>query len=249
MGSEMCIRDRVRIAALASNRTEIDGVVSWRVGELNRLGVDIRCGVRATASLICAERPDAVILATGAVPDSSAIEGADAAHVIDVVQALDPNPDCAELLSKARTAVVVDNGSGFWETCSVAETLALRGIAVSFLSPARGFAEALPFEASPPLLLRLKRLGVDLFPMHRVAWIEPTNVIAYDAVASLATGDLKDRTLPADVVVLHSGKRAMIDLLEPLRAAGLDPITVGDCVSPRRINQAVFEAHAAARAI
>lgn len=238
---------QVRVAALAPNRTEIDGVVSWREAELRRLGVAVRYGVRADLSTVLAERPDAVILATGAQASRSTIEGAEADHVIDVIQAIDPDPLTGKLLAQASTAVVTDNGSGFWESCSAAEALASRGLSVSFISPARAFAEALPFEAAPPLLHRLRGLGVELLPMHRIAWIDSTGVTAFDAIASQATGTLKDRLLPADVIVLNAGKQSVVELANPLREAGIDPILVGDCVSPRRINNAIFEAHRAAR--
>ena len=238
---------QVRTAALAPNRTEIDGVVAWRASELTRLGVDVRLGVRADEASVQAESPDAVVIATGAVPAPAGIEGGDLPHVIDVLRALDPDPDTRQRLDRARTAVVVDNGSGFWESCSVAEALATRGLSVHYLTPVRGFAEGLPFEEAPQLLARLRGLGVVLLPMQRVAWIDESGVTAFDAVASAATGVLKDVLLPADVVVCYSGKRVVDELAGPLRGAGLEVHTVGDCVAPRRINHATFEAHAIGR--
>jgi len=238
---------QARVASLAPHRTEVDGVVSWRAGELRRLQVTLRLGMRADVAAILAERPSAVVIATGAVPTPPPVEGGDLPHVIDVVRAIDPDAATAALLDRARTAVVVDNGAGFWETCSAAEALATRGLAVHYLSPTRSFAEGLPFEASPPLLERLRGLGVTLLPMHRVAWIEDGSVTAYDAVASSARGVLVEAALPADVVVYHAGKQPVDDLAAPLREAGVETHMVGDCVSPRRINNATFEAHALAR--
>lgn len=238
---------QVRVAALAPNRTEIDGVVSWRAAELQRLGVRLRMGTRADVANVLREQPSAVVLATGAVPMPAPVEGGELPHVIDVVRALDPDAATQSLLDTARTAVVVDNGAGFWETCSVAEALAVRGLRVHYLSPTRSFADGLPFEAVPPLLQRLRGLGVVLLPMHRVAWIETGTVTAFDAVASAARGVLEEVVLPADVVVVHAGKQALEELATPLRQAGLEVHPVGDCVAPRRINNATFEAHALGR--
>ena len=59
---------QARIASLAPSRTEIDGVVSYRTLELERLGVSVRLGVQADVDAVLAEEPDVVVIATGSVP-------------------------------------------------------------------------------------------------------------------------------------------------------------------------------------
>lgn len=238
---------QVRIAAQAPHRTEIDGVVGWRIAELQRLGVELRLNTRASPTSVLSEGPSAVVLATGAIPAVSTVEGSHLPHVIDVFRALDADAATRRLLDTARSAVVVDDGSGFWETCSVAEALAARGISVSYLSPTRTFAESLPFEAALPLLQRLRSLEVALFPMHRVAWIEPETTTAFDVMTGTARGLLQEIALPADLVVYYAGKKAVDELAMPLRQSGVELHLVGDCMAPRRINNATLEAHTVGR--
>ena len=100
---------QARIAALAPHRTDVDGVVSYRALELARLKVEVRTGTRADAATVLAEGPDAVVIATGAVPmPCQDIEGGELPHVIDVIRVAEPDEAAEKLLASARSAVVVD---------------------------------------------------------------------------------------------------------------------------------------------
>ena len=79
--------------------------------------------------------------------------------------------------------------------------------------------------------------------------IEVGKVSVYDAVRLAATRILEERELPADVVVYFSGKRAEADLATELQGKVPEVHIVGDCVSPRRITQAVFEGHRVGRSL
>src|SRR5438309_5859683 len=56
---------QVLVAARAPARAEYAGIVRFLAAQVRKLGVDVRLGVEATAPLVLAERPDAVIVATG----------------------------------------------------------------------------------------------------------------------------------------------------------------------------------------
>ncbi|MCK0439947.1 NAD(P)/FAD-dependent oxidoreductase [Gordonia alkaliphila] len=56
-------------------------LLEWLSGETARLGVDIRLNTEATASSITALKPDAVVIATGAVRDRPTVPGGDLSHV------------------------------------------------------------------------------------------------------------------------------------------------------------------------
>jgi NADPH-dependent 2,4-dienoyl-CoA reductase/sulfur reductase-like enzyme len=63
------------LACRAIWRKDLIGIIDWRVAELERLGVDVRCNVYAGADDILAENPDAVIVATGGLPDTDWLPG------------------------------------------------------------------------------------------------------------------------------------------------------------------------------
>src|SRR5262249_18314053 len=65
------------IAVRAPWRRDRIAIVDWRAAELERLGVDLRLNRFAEADDILAESPDAVIVATGGVPDTEWLDGAE----------------------------------------------------------------------------------------------------------------------------------------------------------------------------
>lgn len=233
---------QVRIAALAPTRSELDGIVSYRASEMRRLGVSVRPGVHAGRELVLAEKPDVVILGTGARPAPPPLDlpGANLAHVFSIFEALAPAPQGESLLKQARHAVVVDDGSGFWESASVAEALAGRGLAVTLMSRARAIGSSLPAEAAGPFFARFARSNGRLAPMSRLIAIEPGRVRFFD---------VKEGEMPADVVVLYSGKECVTELAEELAGAVPEIHLAGDMLSPRRISQAVFDGHRIGRSL
>src|SRR5229473_8316229 len=59
---------QVLLAALAPARADYAGIVRFLVIQVKKLGVEIRLGVEATPAMVLAERPDAVVIATGSHP-------------------------------------------------------------------------------------------------------------------------------------------------------------------------------------
>ncbi len=65
------------IARRAPSRQDFDGACRYAALQCEKLGVDLRLGVSATAAMILQESPDVVVLATGARPLKPAIKGID----------------------------------------------------------------------------------------------------------------------------------------------------------------------------
>ena len=66
---------QLRLIARTQRRAEMAAIADWRVAELDRLGVDLRCNVLADASDVLAENPDIVVIATGGMPDADICPG------------------------------------------------------------------------------------------------------------------------------------------------------------------------------
>ncbi|HTZ80314.1 MAG TPA: NADH:flavin oxidoreductase, partial [Stellaceae bacterium] len=115
---------QVLLAARASWRKDVVGIVDWRRAELERLGVEVRLNTYAERADVVAEKPDVVIIATGGTPDIEWIPGAElCTSVWDAISAAvplgqevlvydgtgrHPAPQAAELaMSQGRKAQLV----------------------------------------------------------------------------------------------------------------------------------------------
>ncbi|HLH45955.1 MAG TPA: mycofactocin system FadH/OYE family oxidoreductase 2, partial [Acidimicrobiales bacterium] len=111
---------QVRLAASVPSRAELGDLVRNLVRAAASAGVEVRLGVEAGAADVVALEPDAVVVATGAVPARPPWAPAGDARVVDVVDVLS---------GRATPAgrVVVFDELGFHHATSVAEVLADRG--------------------------------------------------------------------------------------------------------------------------
>lgn len=112
-------------AVRATWRKDLIAIVDWREAELARLGVTVRLNAYAEAEDVLRERPDAVVVATGGVPDTEWLDGAE--HCVSVWDVLtDPN--------RAKDDVIVYDGTGRHEAVSCALHLAEQGSQVRFVT-------------------------------------------------------------------------------------------------------------------
>jgi mycofactocin system FadH/OYE family oxidoreductase 2 len=226
---------QVRLAATVPERAEFGDLVRNQVTACARLGVDVRTGVDANAAAVLAEDPDAVVVATGAVPVSpywvpdGAGDGPSFADVRDVL-AGDAAPD---------GLVLVIDELGFHQATSVAELLADRGCAV---------------EIATPGMVVGQDLGITLdFETFNIRAGAKGIVQSTDLVASGVNGDGaiellhhptgRTVTRHVDWVVLAVPQAPDEGLYFALRrtAPSLRVERVGDCVAPRRAHAAVIE--------
>ena len=231
---------QVALAALAPHRAEIDGVVGFRADELERLGVRVHLGVEAGIEQIRAEAPDAMVVATGSRLQQPGFEIDPDANVVDVPTLLRRGPAG---LAGIRHAVVVDDGSGFWNTYSSAEFLAGNGVQVAVVIGGGTVAGSIPFESVPPLLARLRGASVDLRILTAVASVDPGEVTVYDPYRLAARRGFQESTLRADLTVLVGPTAGDDRLVGELDGLVGEVHAIGDCVSPRRITHAVLEGH------
>jgi len=207
--------------------------VSWAVRTLERSGVTIRLGQEVTGELVRADKPDTVILASGALPTVPKIPGIDGENVFDAR---------AVLLGKVElkdNAVVLGAGYVGMET---ADYLISRDVDVTVVE----------MQEVPPvtkltahgywLNRRLKKSGGILLLGAAVTGIEP------DAVSYVKDGE-ESRLEPAPTVVTALGAASETGLVAALKEAGIPYQVIGDAASPRRLLEAVHEGYAAGRAV
>jgi len=222
------------VTARQPGREEMLGVPRWLAGQVARLGVDVRLRTEATAERVLAERPDAVIVATGARP-TEPHPGDGTLPVVSAWAVLSGRVEAG------RNVLVLDH-TGKQVGCAVAELVADRGDRAEVVS--RQFHPAIDFGLTNTVALyrRLFRKGVELTAHHDLRAVRDGRAVLFNYYSQ------RERVVEGlDQVVVVTAPIPDDALLAPLRAAGLEVRAVGDCVAPRDIEYATFEGHRAAR--
>jgi 2,4-dienoyl-CoA reductase-like NADH-dependent reductase (Old Yellow Enzyme family)/thioredoxin reductase len=252
------IGGQVHWGAPATDKHDFHYLFDYFRAVLPKYGVDLRTGVEVTPGLVQMEKPDVVVVATGAAPFQPPIEAVEAPNVYQAWEVLKGNAQTG------TEVVVVGGGSVGLET---AASLATKGT----ISPEQLYFLTLHNAESPEVLRELilkgvkkvtviemqKRMGQDVGPSTRwvllnelqmrgvtliteavMEEIHPDRVVYRDA-----RGD--DVTLLADSVILAMGSRPENSLARALESAGiLNVCTIGDANKVGRIGNALDDGFA-----
>jgi mycofactocin system FadH/OYE family oxidoreductase 2 len=224
------------LAARLPKRDNFLEVVRYLSQQVRKLGVDVRLGQSIDADGVWAQAPDAVVVATGASPLLPSLPGTTGhfVHAVDVV---------AGRVEVGVRVLVVDV-DGHLRGCGIADYLAGQRRQVWIMSEQLYVGRSIDLKTLYPLYRRLREQGVEMLPGTRFEGWES----GIPVVSDVFTG--ARRPLPdVDTVVWAAPGRANAGLMSGLRAAGLEVHAVGDCVAPRRLENAVREAHQVARAL
>jgi NADPH-dependent 2,4-dienoyl-CoA reductase/sulfur reductase-like enzyme len=208
--------------------------LTWQSARLERLGVDVRLGMRASADDVVAAGADVVAIATGARPHRPALPGVDLPHVADAADVL---AGTAELGHRVLVVARDDH----LPPLTVADLLSEWGHDVTLVYGAAQPGQLLGRYILGGILARLHRRGVRFRQLEEVRAIRPGGVdvrhvytfatTALDGVDSvvLACGADSDAALHAELV----GRVPALHLL-------------GDAYAPRRLSFATRQAYALA---
>jgi mycofactocin system FadH/OYE family oxidoreductase 2 len=228
---------QVLLAARAPARAEYAGIVRFLAAQVRKLAIDVRLAVEATASAVLAERPDAVIVATGSHPFVPPVPGSDGKHVVT-------DRDVLSGEAKVGANVVVVDDVHTQQALSTAELLLEQGKRVEVISPLFYVGQDIGVTSIAPLYKRLFTAGVVLTPGTELRAVEGSAVI----VANVYSG-VERRIEGVDTVVLSAGSRSIDSLYRALKGQVAELYAVGDCVAPRGVHQAILDATRVARAI
>ncbi|MDQ3693939.1 MAG: FAD-dependent oxidoreductase [Chloroflexota bacterium] len=233
---------QVRTAALAPGRAEYGRSVAWLARQVHKLGVEIRLRTAATAALVLAERPEAVIIATGATPRPPRFPIA-ANGRPRIVSCDDVLHGATGVESLAR-CVVIDEDAHL-RGPSAAEALLELGAEVEIVSPEMTVGLDVDPALKPVLYHRLCQKGATLTPLTAAIAVTADGVLVEQVYSR------QRRLLPADVVVLALGGESRGELYEALRAAApeLSLHRAGDCLAPRFLYDAMLEGTRVGRVI
>jgi len=205
----------------------------YLVTQIRKLGVKVELGKEVTPGLIEKMKPKVVIVATGSTPIIPDIPGVEKDKVVTAVDLLLGKKDVGE------DVIVVGGGL---VGCETAAYLAKKGKRVTTLEMLEDIAVDL-FHANREHLLRMLNEGhVNVLTRTNLMEITDEGVIVMDK-------QWKKKMIKADTVVLALGLRSERKLLIDLEGKVPELHALGDCVEPRKILHAIWEAFRIVRQI
>lgn len=246
------IGGQVPWSADATHKPDFHYIIGYYAAMLRKTGVDVRLGVEVTPELVDKERPDVVVVATGAAPFKPPIAEVEAPNVYQAWDVLKGDAQTG------KDVVVVGGGSVGLETAiflatkgtispqqlyfltlhqaesqDVLRELMVNGVKkVTVIEMARKMAQDVGPSTRWVLLKELKLRGIKLITEATMKEISENQVVYTDAAGN-------DVTLTADSVVLAMGSRPENALAKALGNGGADVRTIGDAKTCGRIGAAV----------
>ena len=217
------------LAQLLPGRAEFGGIVTNLTREMEIAGVTIKRNTRLDRETVESERPDAVIVATGALPRRPAFEGIEDAHTVTAWQVLKGEANIGG-------RVVIAEWKPDWIGMGVAEKLAREGRHVRLCVDGLMAGQALPFYVRDEMVGRLHKLGVEIIPYARLFGADENTVYFQHATSGEAM-----MMEEVDTLVLSQGHERVSDLADALEGSSVPVHVIGDALSPRSAEEAVLD--------
>jgi len=222
---------------------------------LAEAGVEVRLNCRADAQMVAAEKPDAVVLATGSQPSLAPIPGSERPHVLHAWSVLQK-----KVRPRGRVVVIGGGAVGLETAIFVAKKGALTPEQTYFLALYRaeepqvidhlistGSQAVTVVEMLPKVgqdigrstrwiaFGKLKRFGVALKTKVKVLAIEENGVRVKDEEG--------ESLLLADTVILATGAKPNDALAAELKSLGLAVQVAGDAAGAGSVLKSIAQAH------
>lgn len=225
-----------RQAAVPDFKYDLVRLLNWYKREMSLRGVTLKMGSPVSAETLKSEKPDVLILATGASPLIPGIEGADGESVCTVVDLLRSEREPGK-----RTIIIGGGLTG----CEAALWLNNRGkevVLIEMCSQLMAGGVKVPFQVRRMTSDLINQSGVEVFTGSRVSQIsaEGVRIVCPD-------GSLKE--ISGDRVAFSIGMRANTDLFDELEKLKVPTYILGDCRAPGNIMNAIWDAYEIARFI
>ncbi len=195
-------------------------------GQLNQSGVKIETGKEVTAHLVEHMKPEAVIIATGASPVTPSFPH-QTGNIITVEDFLTGKKEAGDTVIILGASLV---------GCDTALYCARekKKVTVIQMRADTGIAQDVNFFSREKLLQELARYGVTILTDLAIKEVTSDGVLVTD-------GTGKQQTLVADTIIAALGGKAQNELAMELKDKVRELYLVGDCVSPRKILEAIRE--------
>ena len=208
------------------DKQKMDWMLEYYDKQVKRLGIEVRLNTVATAETLQALAPHAVITATGSLPIVPKIEGIDKAHVLEVREVLETQPQIT-----GKKIVVVGAGLTGVEVGEMYVDKGNQVTVIDMLPPLD------PLKTTYDILLVMGKAqfkGVQVVMERKLLEVKDGEIVVED------TASKQTSVLPADYVILSIGVKSDKALYESLKN-GFDRVyNIGDSDQTGKIKDAVL---------
>jgi 2,4-dienoyl-CoA reductase-like NADH-dependent reductase (Old Yellow Enzyme family)/thioredoxin reductase len=225
---------QLELAALPPGKGEIRSLLEFLIRQTEKSGVEVNLNSEVTPEFVLAEKPYAVIIATGARP------------IYPKSIPIDKNMNCLpawDILSgdpKSLGAKTVILGGGF-VAAEIADFICKKGMTkdLTIIEMREDIAMDLEPISRQNLLTKLQDYGVKMVPNFLIRQVKAGEVIGEDV------GDGNTKRLGADTVIIALGTEAVNFPTGEIEKAGIKVAFIGDVREPRGIAEAMREGYIA----
>ncbi|MFH0787274.1 MAG: FAD-dependent oxidoreductase, partial [Pseudomonadota bacterium] len=250
---------QVNLAMAAPGKKEFRKIIGSLTTRMARWGVTVKLNTPLTPELVQSEKPDLLVVASGAGPAAMDFPGVERPQVVSAWDVL------SEKVSRIGERVVIVGGNA--TGCEAAHFIGVMGIPgaetftflmvhlaedperalkllhqptrkITIIEMAGKVANNVSRSSRWSLLKSLRLLGVEI----RLG----TKLLEITADSVKVMTDGREETIAADTVVMATGVRPVDDLNGPLADQGIEIITLGDAGTPGKIGDAVKQGFEAA---
>jgi 2,4-dienoyl-CoA reductase-like NADH-dependent reductase (Old Yellow Enzyme family)/thioredoxin reductase len=224
---------QLNLGSVTKYKKEILSLIEFHIKQVEKAGIHIHLNSEVTLETVKREKPDVVILSTGATPILPKVPGIERSTVIGLSEVLNGVPP------EKRRAVVVGGGA---TGCEVAHHLAEHGSLVTIVEQLLKIASNLESITRKVLLRELRERGVRFLTGRKLSRIEENGVVVTEE-------DGTESFIEADAVVIAIGNKPDNTLYEQIQSLGIPLYQIGDCLEPRSAKAAISEAATIGRSI
>lgn len=216
----------INVAEHEPRKIDLKNYKSYLIGRVLNSNVQIHLNTEATPAMIKEMDPDTVIVAVGSVPDVPPIAGVDSPNV---VQALDAYGKISTL---GKKVVIIGGGE---IGCELGLVTSEAGINTTVI-------EMTDQLAARGNLLYQNGLKILMEKEKNLSWkLETTCDEITDKGVTMIDKNGNEAFIPADSVILATGMKPLRDLAESFYGLVYDVKIIGDCVHPRKMDDAIHE--------
>jgi len=214
-------------------KSDFKDLIQYQSTQIKKLGVTVEFTKEATPQKIMEMKPDVLILATGGSPVIPDIPGARREKVATAIDVLLGRKPVGE------TVVVIGGGL---VGCETALYLAQKGKKITIVE----ILDNIVRDAFISIQMHLK----ELLANARINILTETQVLEIKEEAVLiADKNAESIMVPADTIVLAVGLKPKENLFEDLKNYIPEVYSIGDCVEPHKIINAIWEGFRTARLV